>query len=342
MDNISGWLRSLLVLVRSNLRKIFAAYIFACVFFFVFFPFSDLGPLISQKVNESTQGGLTLQFQEMSPRLLTGFGAQLKDAIVLTSSQGSYRFEELNVTTSVLQMLLQKLSLNIFGVGQKFGQFSINAQLSPFPLYSSLFSGGFDANQLMGPESKTKVNLDWQIKDARLQTVLAQMRIPARVDGQVNLQGTGSTQLNFADQPNASIQGIVNDFKIDAGQLATQMGMISYPGLLVGDLEVDAKLEAGSLQIIKLKGGNRSADVFFEIDGTVGLTLGQNRFGGYGPQLGSYDIRATFSFDAAKAQELSFALSILDSYVKDINGRKEYSISLRANSTREMPTIRPR
>ncbi|MCC6278591.1 MAG: type II secretion system protein GspN [Oligoflexia bacterium] len=294
---ISKLLAPIINIARFHKSKMVLCFGLYLVFLYFMFPFNDLGDKVATMINQASGGQVVLSFETMDASLFPQVGITMSEVEVTTPFFPKLSTQSLSLSPSILSLILLKPGVNASAEGLLGGQTDLTIK----------YAGN---NSQKKP---SKIAFDSSLDDLQLKELVNFMQSSVKVSGKISGSASGDFDTEFVDQPNSSIEIQGEKIVLADSQIMTTFGPLALPAMNLGDVNLESKMDKGSMEISKLTLGKPGSEFYANITGKIELRAERA-----GPQVGlrpgNYDFKVQLQFNEALKQKLSLFLGFIGGY----------------------------
>lgn len=267
-------------------------------FLILLFPLNDVGDLVSAQVSKATANQTYLQFDNLELSVMP-FGLKMNQVYVETPAISALRIQELTVRPSVSALIRKQP----YGYAEANGVLRGNVSLSVGSGTPS--DKGIDRAQIALKAEKVS-----------LKEVRNLLNLPFFLQGDLNVETQGLTDLTFQEQPDMELNLVLNQFELPPTNINTQFGPLTLPELKLKQVELKGRLSNGTFIIEKGEVGKQGDELQATLKGSIQMSLRRNGMNQIIPVLGAYNLDVDLRTQGGFQQKAGLFLSFLQSHQK--------------------------
>ncbi|MBK9293364.1 MAG: type II secretion system protein GspN [Oligoflexia bacterium] len=303
---------------RKQKSKIMLGMFLFIIFLYLFFPFNDLGDLVSAKVSEATQGQVFVSFDRLNLNIIPSPGITLSEVILETPGIPILKAGELIARPSILGIITFKPGISLFAENFLGGDFSITTR-------------GAEKNK----NGNRKQKLDLNFEGLKLENLIQLFDSSLQVNGIAQGEISSLVDVDFTEQPKSDLKLNIDKLVLDETDIVMQGLPINIPKISLNKLILEAKSENGNLNISKFSFGGTGQDLTGQLSGRINLNVIKSGTL-VSMQPGGFDLNLKFTMSEVLKQKLSSYLGLLQSYLVAQN---TYSLKITGSSFYGIPQI---
>ncbi|MFK8137738.1 MAG: type II secretion system protein GspN [Bdellovibrionales bacterium] len=285
------------------------------VFSVLFFPFSDLGSLVTTKVAEATGNQVYLSFEEMGLHAIPAPGLDFDKVTVDVPGAPSLKMSSLSLSPSIAGLLSFKPGVNVETEGLFGGSLNLNTK-------------GMNKTD----KGVRRQRLDLEIESIRLSTILQELGSPLNLNARMNMDADVTLDPSFDEQPEGELKLDLKPLSLLGGSIDTGvMGAIDIPPIELGEGKLDANLEDGDIRISEAVFGSKSSEVEIKLKGRIGMKI-RNTGRGTKPQFGSYNLDVEINTTKGFEDKFGIMLSFINKYKTPTNTGNSFRFKASSSS----------
>lgn len=273
-------------LFTHHKSKIFLFFSLVLVFIIVFFPYDDLGDLITAEVANATGNTVHVQFDDLALGFLPQPGIKMTQVFIETPMVSELKADVLKIAPSFLSLITRKpmgrvKAENLFGGNLDLSISNSNKLQAPMALSADLDYTDFDLNEV----------------------VKSLVPIPMQANGRANLVADIDFDAELKSQPDGTVnltsqKVAIPSFSFDANMNGIKQTM-SIPALNLGQLKIKGQFKNGKVLFNETVIGSAKDDIFAKIGGDIDLKVSPNN-------------------TAVSYYNLAIDLTLKDTFIKDL------------------------
>lgn len=313
---MSKLLGPLLSIFRYHKKKIVLTFSLFVVFFFLLFPFNDLGDFVQNYVSTATAGQVLLSFDKMGVSMLPQPGVSLDSVSIDAQGYPNLKADRVSASLSIPALLNFSLGLRASARGLLGGEVDVSTRGTKSAQNKPL----------------QKINLSAEQIDLAAISNLAQS--PVQIKGRLASTISAEVDPTFASQPkgNLTLKGLGI---IVPETLIPMMGE-TLPQLNFNTVDVQASAEKGILKIEKLVIGKSGEDLYANVTGNVELDI-IARGGSPQPYFKGYDLQVRLELNENTQKRFGTLADVLLRQYRDNINKNAYSF--RASTQCRQPPV---
>ncbi len=303
---ISKILEPILNLFRFHKKKILMFPVFFLVFFYLLFPFNDLGDLVASKVSELTGNQVFVNFDSLGLGLVPQPHVNMENVVVESPYFPKLTVGELSLAPNLAGLLSFKPGVNVSASGLFGGEVD-------------LYTRGGDkvANDKDG-HYKQKIGLD--LSNINLGDVSKSMAWPVTLQGKISGEVSSQVDPMFTEQPSGTVDMKIEKANLQPGNVPTPFGPLALPGIELGTVVLQAKKDLkserpDSLEVSQLTVGKQGAEFYANLTGKMDIKF-QKMGTSVMPQFGLYDFSVRLQLGETIRSKLGLFLNFISAHQK--------------------------
>lgn len=268
------------------------------IFLVMLFPLNDVGDLVSAQVSKATANQTYLQFDNLELSVMP-LGLRMNQVYVETPAISALRINELTVRPSVSALIRNQP----YGYAEANGILRGNITLSV----------GSGATSERGNE---RAQIAMKAEKVSLREVRNLLNLPFPIQGDLNVETQGLTDLTFQEQPDMELNLVLNQFELPPTNINTQFGPLTLPELKLKQVELRGRLSNGTFTIEKGEVGKTGDELQATLKGSIQMSLRRNEMNQIIPVLGAYNLDVDLRTQSGFQQKAGLFLSFLQSHQK--------------------------
>lgn len=292
------------------------------IFTVAMFPYSELSNLVTSQVAKLSANQVILQFKDMGFQFIPSLGLDFQEVKVKGSMLPELSMESLNLSPSISGLLAFKPGVRIGATGLYGGDLLVNTK-------------GDEENS----KGVLKHAIDIEASKILIGSILKEVNIPIKVNGELNLDLNGVIDPSFADEPDLNLDFNISPFKLSGGNINTGvMGDISLPPLNLKKATFKGNLKANKLRISSFQIGSTQEAVQISLKGNLDLRF---QPGPAGPRArpGAYELEIEINAGPEFEKDFGLYLGFLEQYKRPSGNRNIYSMKLSGLNFRQQPNM---
>ncbi|MEC9284138.1 MAG: type II secretion system protein GspN [Bdellovibrionota bacterium] len=292
------------------------------IFTVAMFPYSELSNLVTSQVAKLTANQVILQFKDMGFQFIPSLGLDFQDVSVKGTMLPELTMDNLNVSPSISGLLAFKPGVRIGAQGLYGGDLLINTK-------------GEEDNS----KGMLKHGIDIEASKILVGSILKEINIPIKVNGELDLDLNGVIDPSFVDEPDLNLDLNISPFKLSGGNINTGvMGDISLPPLNLKRAVFKGNLKNNKLKISNLQIGGSDEAVQITVKGNLDLRIQAGPRGPM-PRPGAYEVEIEINAGPEFEKDFGLYLGFLEQYKRPSGNRNIYSMKLSGLDFRRQPKM---
>lgn len=305
------------VLFRN--KKFIILFFFAfIVSLFVVFPFNEMNDFVSTQINKLSNGKVFVQFDafHFNP-LKTEVGLERLD------------IEAGNIPKISMDSFLLRPAISALFTQKPYGEVELQ----------QLWGGQIIAKSSSGKKSENgtdRQQLILNIENVSLSPLKDFLKLPIDLKGRMTADVQSLTDLSFSEQPEADINGKVQNIEI-SNLIFDLSGMsLQLPDVKLKVLDLKGRLTGGRLFIDSMQLGQEPNDIQGQIKGDIRLNI-QNLNGAIVPQFGAYNLQIELKIKSQFLKSIEMVDIMLGNYKQVTSTGATYKFKVSGESLQYPP-----
>jgi type II secretion system protein N len=292
------------------------------IFSFLFFPFEELGNLVTNQVAKATNNQVILSFNDMSFSLVPSPGLSFQNVELRGQMLPELEMKSLEVAPSIAGLLSLKPGVRVASEGLYGGNLVLNTK-----------------GQDKTAKGTLKHNIDLELQKVSLKKLLANFNFPLDLAGNINLDLDSNIDPAFDENPEGELELNISPFRLNGGSINTGvMGEISLPPLVLKQARMKAQLKKNKLKVTELRIGSPGEAVMISVKADLDIRL-QKMGLNIVPSPGQYDAEIEINAGPEFEKDYGVYLSFLEQYKRSQANRNIYRMKVSGLNFRRPPKM---